>query len=355
MHALVTGSNGLLGNHIVRALLQEGHTVRAMVRKTSNKRALDGLDIELVYGDVRNPEDLRAAADGCDTIFHTAAVFAYWNFSEEEMNQTAREGARNVVDAAKDAGVKRLILTSSAAVLGRNTSIHPMTEETEPHLQDTPAYFRSKALQEEIAVEHARERGVELISVNPSVIIGPNDFKPSASMATVTGYLLDPLKLTYPGGVNIVHVEDAARGHLLLAERGTPGERYLVSADNWEWQRVHETISDLCRIGGPRITMGRKGAMLGTALMELGAKLTKKPPLGTRDQARLVGSYFWYNHSKAAALGYRARSTRDALVDTIAWLLDSSHLSAEQKAQIRPSMDVETARKRLAGSPATAA
>ena len=104
MHALVTGSNGLLGNHIVRALLKEGHRVRAMVRPTSNKKALDGLDVELVYGDVRNAEDLRAAADGCDTIFHTAAVFAYWNFSEEEMNQTAREGARNVVDAAKDAG-----------------------------------------------------------------------------------------------------------------------------------------------------------------------------------------------------------------------------------------------------------
>ena len=355
MRTLVTGSNSLLGNHIVRCLLQEGHTVRAMVRTTSNIQALEGLDVELVYGDVRNPADLRTAADGCQRIFHTAAVFAYWNFSETEMNETAREGARNVVDAAKDAGVERLILTSSASVLGRNTTIHPMTETSPATLEDTPAYFRSKALQERVAFERASELGVELISVNPSVIVGPYDFKPSASMSTVTGYLFDPMKLTYPGGVNIVHAEDAARGHVLLADQGTPGERYLVSADNWEWQQVHETISDLCRVGGPRITMGRRGAMLGTALMELGAKITKKPPLGTRDQAKLVGSYFWYNHSKAAALGYRARSTREALIDTIAWLIDSPLLSEGQKAQLNPSIDVEQARHRLSQVRATAA
>jgi dihydroflavonol-4-reductase len=347
MIALVTGANGLLGNHIVQALLEDGHTVKAMVRPTSNLKALEGLDIEYAYGDVRDGAALRAAADGCDTIFHTAAVFSYWGFSQEEMDQTAREGAINVVDAARDAGVDRLVLTSSAGVLGRNTEQTPMTEASSPDLESMPAYFQSKALQEQVAFERAEEQSVDLVCVNPAVILGPNDQKPSASMGTITNYLFDPLKLTWPGGVNIVHAQDCARGHVLLAEKGESGERYLLGADNWRWKRVHETISRLCNVAKPTIRLNAKTALLGASLMEFGAKFTGKPPQATRDQAMQVGNYFWYNHTKAARLGYRSRSTRDAILETLAWLLDSPHLSESQRKSLNPSIELETMRRKL--------
>lgn len=346
MIALVTGANGLLGNHIVQALLEKGHSVRAMVRKTSNLKALEGLDIDYAYGDVRDGQALRAAADGCDTIFHTAAVFSYWGFSQEEMDQTAREGAINAVDAAKDAGVKRLVLTSSAGVLGRNANQTPMTEKSAPNLDSMPQYFQSKAVQERIAMERAQEQKVDLVCANPAVILGPNDQKPSASMGTITNYLFDPFKITWPGGVNIVHAEDCARGHVLLAEKGESGERYLLGADNWHWKRVHETISRLCNVSKPTIRLNSKTALLGASLMELGAKFTGKAPQATRDQAMQVGHYFWYNHSKAARIGYRSRSTRDALLDTLAWLLDSPHLDEGQRNGLNPSVELETARRK---------
>ena len=352
MIALVTGANGLLGNHIVRALLEDGHTVKAMVRETSNLKALEGLDIDYTYGDVRDSAALRAAADGCETIFHTAAVFSYWGFSQEEMDQTAREGAINVVDAAKDAGVNRLVLTSSAGVLGRNQEQTPMTETSTPDLESMPAYFQSKALQEQVAFERAREQNVDLVCANPAVILGPNDQKPSASMGTITNYLFDPLKLTWPGGVNIVHAQDCARGHVLLAEKGESGERYLLGADNWRWKRVHETISRLCNVAKPTIKLNAKTALLGASLMELGAKFTGKPPQATRDQAMQVGNYFWYNHTKAARLGYRSRSTRDAILETLAWLLDSPHLSDSQRKGHNPSIELETMRRKLQPTPA---
>lgn len=345
MLALVTGANGLLGNHIVQELLAQGHPVRAMVRKKSNLDALRGLKIDYAYGDVRDASALRAAADGCDTMFHTAAVFSYWGFSEEEMRATARDGAINAVDAAKDAGVKRMVLTSSAGVLGRNENQVPMTEESPVQLDSMPSYFQNKALQENTAFERAREKGVDLVSVNPSVILGSNDHKPSASMSTITNYLFDPLKLTWPGGVNIVHAQDCARGHVLVAEKGESNERYLIGADNWHWGRVHKTISRLCNTAGPTVRLGKKTALIGATLMELGSRMTGKAPQATKDQAALVGSYFWYNHSKAARLGYKARPSRDAILDTLAWLLDSHHVTDAQRRSIRPSSEVEARRR----------
>ena len=129
--------------------------------------------------------------------------------------------------------------------------------------------------------------------VNPAVILGPNDQKPSASMGTITNYLFDPLKLTWPGGVNIVHAEDCARGHVLLADKGESGERYLPWGPiTGAGQRVHETISHLCNVAKPTIKLNAKTALLGASLMELGAKFTGKPPQATRDQAMQVGNYF---------------------------------------------------------------
>jgi dihydroflavonol-4-reductase len=348
MKVLLTGANGLLGNHLARLLLREGHDVRALVRRDSKLDALDGLDVELAYGDVRDASALRAAAQGCELLYHTAAVFSYWGHSREAMMATAQEGARNAVEAARDAGIRRIVLTSSAAVLGGHLTPTPLGEADEVRIPGAPDYFDSKVLQEQAALDQGRALGVEVVAVNPAVFLGPRDMRPSAGLPSVTSYLADPLKLTWPGGVNLIHVEDVARAHLFLAEHGQPGQRHLVCAQNWEWSTFHQTLSELAGVGGPYLSMSPRAAKLGTALMELGAKITRKPPLGTQDQARVVGRYFWYKADKLLGLGFAPpRPSREALVDTLAWLLDSPLLDPKVKAKLKPSAEVVAARERM--------
>ena len=156
------------------------------------------------------------------------------------------------------------------------------------------------------------------------------------------------MKLTYPGGVNIIHVQDVARAHLLLGEKGVPGERYLVCGDNMEWSEVHQMIAELGGVSEPKPRMGKKAAFFGGIAMGMGSKLNGKPPLGTRDMVKMVGSYFWYNDQKAQELGHDGRdSTRRAIVDTIAWLLESTHLPPPQHQKLCPSNKVFAARKRF--------
>ncbi len=344
MKVLVTGANGLLGNHLVRQLLATGHQVRAMVRQSSNLAALEGLDIEYSYGDVRQADSLEAAARGCEMLYHTAAVFSYWGHSREEMMETARQGARNAVMAAQKAGITRMVLTSSAAVLGARRDPVALAELDDVPMEQAPDYFASKIIQEQAALEAGKELGVEVIAVNPSVFIGPRDIRPSAGLAMLTDYIADPLKMTWPGGVNILHVEDVAKAHILLADKGTPGERHIVCGENWQWRKVHADLSALTGLRGPGLSMSPTLARLGAAAMEFGAKVTGKPPMATSDQAQVVGCYFWYKGDKAMALGFSPRPSREALVDSLAWLVDSPHMDPKMRKKMRLADEVQARR-----------
>lgn len=339
--ALVTGANGLLGCNLVRELLAAGHEVRAMVRRTSKLQGLEGIPCTLVYGDVRDAAEVLAAAEGCEVIFHCAAVFAYWGYDRDAMMETAKKGSANVLDAAKAVGARRVVMTSSTAVFGGSDGAKVLDERAPIVGEGVPDYFLSKALQEEGAREHAASIGVDIVFANPSVFIGPHDHRPSASLNTVTGYLTDPFKLTYPGGVSVVHAADIARGHILLADRGITGERHILAAENVTWRDMHETLAELAGVPKPRITIQRGPAIVAATLMELGAKLTKKEPLATVDLARQTGRYFWYSNAKIARLGWSPRSMRVTLTQTLAWLLAASpHFTDKQRAKLSPHEDV---------------
>jgi dihydroflavonol-4-reductase len=344
MKVLVTGANGLLGNHLTRALLKEGHQVRVMVRRQSNLSALEGLDVDYAYGDVRDAQALREAARGCQVLYHTAAVFSYWGHSREEMMETAREGARNAVDAAAQAGVDRLVLTSSAAVLGARRQPVALAEYDDSPLERAPDYFASKVLQEQSALERGQELGLDVIAVNPSVFLGPRDMRPSAGLDTISGYLADPLHMTWPGGVNIAHVEDVAQAHIFLTSQGRPGERHIVCGENWEWRAIHEALSQMAGVRGPGLTMSPALARAGGALMEWGSRLTGRPPMATQDQAQVVGCYFWYNGQKLEDMGFTTRPTREALLDAVAWWLDSPHITPALRRRMRPTDQLQSRR-----------
>ena len=342
MKALVTGANGLIGANLVRELLATGHTVRAMVRSTSHLQSLAGVTVERVQGDIFDPPSLRQAAQGCDVLFHTAGVFAYWGYSDQELNRIIVEGTRNVVDAAQAAGVQRMVLTSSSVVMGSSTKTVPRDERHEIRDKDAPPYFLAKARQEQAAIAQAQALGLELIAVCPTITVGSHDYHLVPSNAIIVSYLNDPYKATYPGGCNIVHVRDIARGHILAAEKGQPGERYVLGSENWEWSLIHRTISELCGVPGPSMMANHTTAYLTATAMELLSKLTKKAPTSTRAQARTVGRFYWYRHDKIAALGYTPQSARSALAEAIAWLVTSPHIAPNLRNRLKLSREVLT-------------
>jgi len=347
MRVLVTDANGLLGSHLVRQLENDGHEVRALVRRGADVRPLAGLDCERVQGDVRELAAMRQAVAGCELVFHTTAVEATWGGEVEDVMSTATAGVKNVITAARAAGVRRVVLTSSAAVVGGNDEPTPLDEDARPPGAAGPAHFVSKARQEEAALAEAHALGQDLVLANPSVFIGPYDFRPSASLGTVTSYIRDPLHLTYPGGINLTHAADVARGHILLAERAQSRQRYILGAENCQWTTLHRTLAELLGLPPPRLRVGRHGVAAGAALMELAARLAQRPPPIMRELAGQVGRYFWYRHDKAARLGFHARPARDTLVETLAWLLDSPHLGERARRRLRPTSEVLDARDAL--------
>jgi len=345
MKALVTGANGLVGANLVRELLIGGHEVRAFVRQKSDRRSLDGLVVETVIGDVLDAESLKAAAQGCDVLFHAAAVFSYWNHSAEALKKIAVEGTLNAVNAAREAGVRRVVLTSSSVVLGSDTK-KLVRDESSPG-SETDAYSAAKAAQEESGFARAAQLGLELIAVCPGLCLGAYDYRLSPSNAIICSYLMDPWKLTWAGGCNLVSVRDVARGHLLLAKKGVPGRRYVLGSENLEWPAIHGLIAELCGASPSKHTANHTSAYLAATAQEFVSWLTRKPPLSTRTQAKMVGRYYWYSHKRAAAQGYTPRPAREALAEAIAWLLSTPHIPMTLRAELKPLGEVYAAWENL--------
>ncbi len=349
MKALVTGARGLIGANLVRALLKNGDGVRAMLRTTSDLGTLGGLPTEIVRGDVFDPDSLVAAAEGCDVVFHTATYFAYTGHDPEHLEATAVEGTRNVLVAAKQAGVRRVVMTSSSVVLG--WSEQPVVLDEDANLadpKDESPYVAAKIRQDETAVTLAERLGIELVIVCPTMSIGPYGSTLGPSNAVVVAYLANPLRMTFPGGCNIVSVRDVADGHVLAAEAGVPGERYILGSENLEWSAIHAIVADLCGVPAPLATGTRAQCYAAAAIEELRARLERRPPMGTRFEAKMLGRYYWYSHDKLARLGFAPMPAAAALAEAVSWLAPSPHVSRETRIGMHLSREVYDARRILA-------
>ncbi|HJU28961.1 MAG TPA: NAD-dependent epimerase/dehydratase family protein, partial [Candidatus Binataceae bacterium] len=229
--ALVTGANGFVGCHVVRALLARGDHVRALARKGSDQRALAGLDCEIVNGDLRDRDSLQAAARGCDEVYHVGADYRLWVRDEGSMYETNVGGTKNIIEAARAAGARRIVHTSTVGALG----IGPGgigREDTPVTLDDMIGpYKRSKFLAEREA-ERAASEGVPIVIVNPSTPVGPEDYKPTPTGRIVVDFLNRRMPAYMETGLNLAPIEDVARGHLLAAERGAVGEKYILGGEN---------------------------------------------------------------------------------------------------------------------------
>jgi dihydroflavonol-4-reductase len=342
MRALVTGATGLIGAHLVRALLDRGYDVRAMVRQSSRRESLDRLPIGVVIGDVIGSEsDLEAACAGCDVVFHAAANFSYGSNDHATLHATAVNGTEKMLAACARAGVGRVVVTSSSVVFGYSNTVSSVRESVE--LADgsgEPHYVTAKIAQHHRAVELGAELGLDVRLACPTMTLGPTAGELGPSNGLIIAYLADPLRCTFPGGCNLVAARDIALGHILIAEYGSRGESYLLGAENLSWQQIHSSIAALTGTAPPNLALNRTLTFLAATAEELRAAIAHRPPHSTREQAAMVGRYYWYTHAKAASLGYAPASARTALAEAISWLAASAHCPREIRSGMRLAKEI---------------
>jgi dihydroflavonol-4-reductase len=348
VRALVTGANGLIGANLLRELLDQGWEVTGLVRPTADIDSIAALPVSLRQGDVLDPSTLVEAASGQDVVFHTAVSFSYWGHDPAEMARTAVEGSANVLAAAAGAKVSRVVMTSSSVTLG--ASYEPVVRnetDTADDDDDDPAYVRAKITQEREALATARRLGVDIVFACPTMSVGPFGAGLGPSNSVVTSYLADPFRLTWSGGCDIVSVRDVAAGHILLAQYGESGARYVLGSESLTWRAIHCIIAELAGVEPPGAQASAVTCWAVALAEEARARFTGKAPLTTRAQARMVGRHYWYSHERAATLGFRPRPARAALAEALAWLSPGPHVSRETRVGMRLAREVLAAREAM--------
>ena len=321
MTALVTGANGFLGSAVVRALLADGSAVRALVRSGSDRRNLDGLDVEVAAGDLTDRDSLRRAAAGCRSVFHVAADYRLWVADPKPMYRFNVDGSVNVLEAAAAAGAERLVYTSSVAVLGINEDRTPADEDTPVTVEDMVGHYkRSKFLAEQAVRKRAAELEFPVVTVNPSTPIGPRDVKP-----TPTGrILLDAAAGRMPAfvdtGLNLVHVDDVAAGHLAAAKLGVPGERYILGGDDFTLERILRVVAEHVGRRASTIRLPHWSVYPLAVAAEALATLTKREPRVTLDGVRMSTKHMYFSSRKAQRdLQYRWRDPKLGVAEAVDW------------------------------------
>jgi dihydroflavonol-4-reductase len=326
--ALVTGATGFLGSAVARALVAAGFGVRALVRPASDRRNLAGVDAEIVQGDLDNPATLGPALKGCGVLFHVAADYRLWIPDPAAMYRTNVAGSAALIRAAAAAGVGRAVYTSSVAVLGIDKTGTPADETTPVTLGDMIGHYkRSKFLAEQAVTEMARETGLPVVTVNPSTPIGPRDIKPTPTGRTIIMAATGKMPAYVDTGLNLVHADDCAAGHLLAFAKGRPGERYILGGEDFSLARMQ---AEICRIAGRR--PARISLPVGPLYPlawggELAARFTGREPMLTRDTLRMARKRMFFSSAKAARdLGYKTRPAVEGLADAVAWFSQAGYL-----------------------------
>jgi len=317
--ALVTGATGFVGAAVARRLLEAGSAVRVLARPNADRRNLAGLDVEPVTGDLTDAASLADAVRGCDAVFHVAADYRLWVRDPAPMFAANVEGTKNLMLAALDAGVARVVYTSSVAVLGLNADGTPSHEATPSTLDDMIGpYKRSKFLAEAEVRRLVAERALPAVIVNPSTPVGPGDVKPTPTGRMIVEAASGRMPAFVDTGLNIVHVDDVAQGHLLAHARGTPGERYILGGED---MRLGDILAEIAALSGrkpPRVRLPHGLVMPIAWGAEAWARLAGGEPFATLDGVRMARKRMYFSSAKAKRdLGYAPRPAREALRDAV--------------------------------------
>jgi len=327
MRALVTGATGFVGSAVVGALVKAQWQVRALVRDGSDRRNLDGLPVELVRGNLADSSSLERALAGCEALFHVAADYRLWTPEPEHLYRTNVDGTRNILDAARRVGVGRIVYTSSVATIGLPPDGSPGDEETPVELADMIGHYkRSKFLAEQLAREIA-QAGAPVVIVNPSTPIGPRDVKPTPTGRIVLDAASGRIPAYVDTGLNIVHVDDVAAGHLLAFHRGRIGERYILGGQNMTLREILTQITRLVGRKPPRIRLPHAAVLPVAYASEAFARVTGRNPRVTVEGVRMARKRMFFSSEKAMReLGYQGREPAKAFADAVLWFREQGFL-----------------------------
>jgi len=320
MRALVTGATGFVGAAVARALLQEGWQVNALARKSSDRRNLQNLPLQVIEGDLSDPASLDRALSDCQGLFHVAADYRLGAPDPRQLYQTNVEGTRNILEASRRAGLRRVVYTSSVATVGIPKDGSPGTEDTPVSVADMIGHYkRSKFLAEQV-VQEAANSGLPVVIVNPSTPIGPGDVKPTPTGQIVLDAATGKMPAYVDTGLNIVHVDDVAAGHLLAYHRGRAGERYILGGEDMTLREILIEIAGLVGRKPPRVRLPTAVVFPIAYVAEGIARITGRPGRITLEGVRMSQKRMFFSSDKAQReLGYRWRPPREALRDAIEW------------------------------------
>ncbi len=332
MNCFVTGASGFIGANLVHELIARGHRVKALLRPGADLRGLTGADFERIEGDVSDRERLEKSMRGCDWCFHVAASYHLWLRDYRPMYAANVEGTRHVLEAAAAAGCQRIVYTSTVGCIGlplaAKGQIVP-TDESSPvsESQMTNHYKRSKWQAEQVALELAR-KGLPIVIVNPTAPVGSRDVKPTPTGKVIVDFLNRAMPAYLDTGLNWVHVRDVTIGHILAAEQGRLGERYILgnANGNWTMKAAFGVLQEITGVPAPNVRIPYFVALAAARVDESLSFFTGKPPKAPLAGVRMAKYKMFFNPAKAIReLGLPQTPPREALADAVQWFRQSGH------------------------------
>jgi dihydroflavonol-4-reductase len=326
--AFVTGASGFVGSAVARRLQQKGFRLRLAVRASSRRDNLQGLDAEVVVADIKDRAALEKAMAGCRYLFHVAADYRLWAKDPEEIVRNNRDGTLAPMQAALAAGVERVVYTSSVATLKARTD-GVAVDESCRHSEQTAigAYKRSKVVAERVVEKMVAEEGLPAVLVSPSTPIGPRDIKPTPTGRIIVEAATGKIPAFVDTGLNLVHVDDVAEGHILALEKGRIGETYILGGEDVSLRQMLAVIADLAGRKAPTVNLPRAPLYPIAWIAEAIARVTGNEPFVTADALTMAKYHMFFSSAKATReLGYTARPYREALTDAFAWFKAAGYL-----------------------------
>ncbi len=326
MVTLVTGATGFVGSAVARRLLAAGHRVRVLARAGGDRRNLAGLEVDVVEGDLLDPASLTAAVAGVEALFHVAADYRLWVPDPAAMMRANVEGTGHLLRAARAAGVRRVVYTSSVATLGINPAGIPSDEATPVAFTDMVGIYKQSKFRAEELVRGLAAEGLDVVIVNPSTPIGPRDIKPTPTGRIIVEAACGRIPAFVDTGLNIAHVDDVAEGHLRAFEVGVAGERYILGGEDLSLGQILAVVAGLAGRKPPTIQLPH-GLVLPIAYVaEAWARLTGAEPFATVDGVRMARKKMYFSSAKARAqLGYAPRPAEQAIADAFAWFRSNNY------------------------------
>jgi dihydroflavonol-4-reductase len=328
MSTLVTGATGFVGSHVARQLVSAGQNVRVLVRPTSNFKLLEDLRVERVEGDLRDAGSIERAMQGVRRVFHVAADYRLWTEHPEELYESNVEGTRRLIAAAERAGVERVVYTSTVATIAvPQQGAGLPNEATAARLEEMIGHYkRSKFLAEQVALEAAKA-GAPVVIVNPTAPVGPGDWKPTPTGRIILDFLLGKMPAYVDTGLNVVAVEDVAAGHLLAAEKGRIGERYILGGRNMTLKEILDALAAITGKRAPRLKLPHVVALAAGYADELYSRLAGREPQIPVEGVKMSRHKMFVESDKAAReLGYAPGKIEAAVERAVRWYVDHGYV-----------------------------